>query len=59
MGRIGIGVNMEFIRHVLKECRGNRTAAARILGIDRSTLYRKMQRNATSDAFRDSHNKVN
>ncbi|MEE4272674.1 MAG: sigma-54-dependent Fis family transcriptional regulator [Thermoanaerobaculales bacterium] len=47
------------IDRVLDAVDGNRTAAARILGIDRSTLYRKMQRNATVDAFRDEVNKSN
>jgi Nif-specific regulatory protein len=38
------------IDRVLQAVDGNRTAAARVLGIDRSTLYRKMQRIATHDA---------
>ncbi len=41
------------IEQVLRAVNGNRTAAARVLGIDRSTLYRKMQRIAPSGAFRD------
>ena len=41
------------IERVLKAVNGNRTAAARVLGIDRSTLYRKMQYSASSDAIRD------
>jgi Nif-specific regulatory protein len=40
------------IERVLRAVDGNRQAAARVLGIDRSTLYRKMQRFATSDAKR-------
>lgn len=32
------------IRQVLRECRGNRSAAARRLGIGRRTLYSKMDR---------------
>ena len=32
------------IREALAECRGNRTAAARLLGIGRRTLYAKMER---------------
>lgn len=32
------------IRQVLRECRGNRSAAARQLGIGRRTLYSKMER---------------
>jgi Nif-specific regulatory protein len=38
------------IERVLKAVAGNRTAAARVLGIDRSTLYRKMMRIASFDA---------
>ena len=41
------------IERVLRAVNGNRTAAARVLGIDRSTLYRKMQRTAPGDANRD------
>jgi Nif-specific regulatory protein len=41
------------IERVLQAVSGNRTAAARVLGIDRSTLYRKMQQNAPVDAKRD------
>ena len=41
------------IERVLQAVSGNRTAAARVLGIDRSTLYRKMQRIAPSGALRD------
>jgi transcriptional regulator with PAS, ATPase and Fis domain len=42
------------IEQVLRSVDGNRQAAARILGIDRSTLYRKLQRSATYDADRNS-----
>ena len=38
------------IESVLRSVEGNRQAAARILGIDRTTLYRKLQRFATYDA---------
>lgn len=38
------------LRRVLEATGGNRVAAARILGIDRTTLYRKMKHNATNDA---------
>jgi len=41
------------IERVLAAVGGNRRAAARILGIDRSTLYRKMRRFASTDADRD------
>ena len=36
-------VERRYILHVLKMVTGNRTAAARILGLDRKTLYRKLQ----------------
>lgn len=32
-----------WIRHVLEQCGGNRTQAARRLGIDPSTLWRKLK----------------
>lgn len=38
------------IDRVLRSVDGNRSAAARILGVDRSTLYRKLKQFATSDA---------
>ncbi len=41
------------IERVLSAVNGNRTAAARVLGIDRSTLYRKTQNFAPVDAKRD------
>lgn len=37
-------VEQEYIRRVLEKTRGNQTKAARILGIDRRTLYRKVKR---------------
>ncbi len=40
------------IERVLRSVGGNRQEAARILGIDRSTLYRKMRRLASDDANR-------
>jgi DNA-binding NtrC family response regulator len=43
-------VEQRHIRQVLKAVEGNRMAAARILGIDRSTLYRKLRRFASDDA---------
>ena len=36
-------LNLEYIQHVLKECRGNRTAAADKLGISRVTLWRRLK----------------
>ncbi|MEX1309473.1 MAG: sigma 54-interacting transcriptional regulator, partial [Candidatus Sulfomarinibacteraceae bacterium] len=42
------------IERVLRSVNGNRTAAARVLGIDRSTLYRKMQQFAPYDAIRNT-----
>jgi transcriptional regulator with PAS, ATPase and Fis domain len=42
-------VERRHIERVLRAVEGNRQEAARILGIDRSTLYRKMQRFATFD----------
>jgi len=41
------------IERVLRSVDGNRTAAARVLGVDRSTLYRKMRRIASNGALRD------
>ena len=42
------------IERVLRSVNGNRTAAARILGIDRSTLYRKMRQFAPAVAESDT-----
>ena len=36
-------VECEYIRQVLAATNGNRNMAARILGIDRRTLYRKVR----------------
>ncbi len=41
------------IERVLDSVDGNQAAAARVLGIDRSTLYRKMRRIASFDAKRN------
>ncbi len=43
-------VERRHIQRVLRAVGGNRQEAARILGIDRSTLYRRMRRLAPSDA---------
>ena len=32
------------IQDALRECKGNQTKAARLLGIDRSTLWRKLKK---------------
>ncbi|HRX85883.1 MAG TPA: sigma-54 dependent transcriptional regulator [Phycisphaerae bacterium] len=37
-------VERRYIRHVLNAAAGNKTVAARILGFDRKTLYRKLER---------------
>ncbi len=47
-------IEQRHIERVLRSVGENRQEAARILGIDRSTLYRKMQRFATYDANRTS-----
>jgi transcriptional regulator with PAS, ATPase and Fis domain len=43
-------IERRHIESVLQAVEGNRQEAARILGIDRTTLYRKLQRFATHDA---------
>lgn len=43
------------IRQALRECRGNRSAAARRLGIGRRTLYTKMDRLGIETARRPPH----
>jgi two-component system response regulator HydG len=35
-------IERQYIRHVLDACHGNKTMAAKILGLDRKTLYRKL-----------------
>jgi DNA-binding NtrC family response regulator len=47
----------QHIERVLRSVDGNRQEAARILGIDRSTLYRKLQRIASHDAQRINRSK--
>ncbi len=37
-------VEREYVELALKRCRGNLSAAARLLGIGRTTLYRKLER---------------
>jgi two-component system response regulator HydG len=37
-------VERRYIEHVLRAFDGNRTEAARVLGLDRKTLYRKLGR---------------
>jgi transcriptional regulator of acetoin/glycerol metabolism len=39
------------IVHALRECRGNRSAAARELGIGRRTLYTKMEKLGIAPSF--------
>lgn len=40
------------ITQVLRECKGNRSAAARVLGIGRRTLYAKMEKLGISATWR-------
>jgi two-component system response regulator HydG len=37
-------VEQRYIRRVLEAVKGNKSHAARVLGMDRRTLYRKMER---------------
>ena len=39
------------ISHALRSCRGNRSAAARALGIGRRTLYSKMEKLGITPTF--------
>jgi len=43
-------VDRRYILHVLESVGGNRTLAARTLGLDRKTLYRKLQQYGALDA---------
>lgn len=38
----GLEVERRYVRHVLTAVHGNKTLAARMLGFDRTTLYRKL-----------------
>lgn len=46
------------IMHALRRCRGNRSAAARQLGIGRRTLYTKMEKLGIEQVFRVKHHEV-
>jgi DNA-binding NtrC family response regulator len=37
-------LEQEYINHVLKCCRGKKTKAAQVLGIDKTTLWRNLRR---------------
>jgi DNA-binding protein Fis len=45
-------VERKIIEHVLKQVDGNHTKAAKLLGIGRATLYRKLKNYETLDARR-------
>jgi transcriptional regulator of acetoin/glycerol metabolism len=45
-------VQREHIQSVLRAVAGNKTEAARVLGIDRVTLYRRMKRFGSSEPER-------
>jgi DNA-binding NtrC family response regulator len=42
-------LEMEYIKRVMEATKGNKTEAARILGVDRTTLYRKLEEYKFSD----------
>lgn len=42
-------IQQRYIRHVLQRTGGNKTEAARILGLDRKTLYRKLKETGMND----------
>ena len=39
-------IERRYIDHVLRACDGNKTKAAKVLGLDRKTLYRKLKEDA-------------
>jgi two-component system response regulator HydG len=48
-------VERRYIVHVLKAVRGNKTMASRILGLDRKTLYRRLEKHSIdTEALTDS-----
>ncbi|MCA9190105.1 MAG: sigma-54-dependent Fis family transcriptional regulator [Planctomycetales bacterium] len=42
-------IERRYINHVLEACAGNQTQAARILGLDRKTIYRKIRKDLPED----------
>ena len=42
-------IEERYVRHVLEAVGGHRTLAARILGLDRKTLYRKLSKYGVGD----------
>ena len=47
-------VERRYVVRVLEAVAGNKTLAARILGFDRKTLYRKLERYGTEEALPDA-----
>ena len=47
-------VERRYILKVLEAVRGNKTLAARVLGLDRKTLYRKLDRYGALEAKAES-----
>ncbi len=47
-------VEQHYIQRVLESVHGNRTEAARILGVDRKTLYRRLKQDDTEDTAKRS-----
>lgn len=52
-------VEAKHIRDVLRQCRGNRTEAARLLGIGRNTLWRKLRQIEGAHPERATHGDSN